>query len=226
MRRNQAVQAAFDLGPARNGPARFTAAEFGRMERDIMAETAKTAKPRRTAAKSTNAGGAPVPAGSGASAATTPSADTPSKREEAKSRFNAALEEARAGAALLGAEARERASAYGVQARERGDDWTADAKTKATELAYEGKARATEAISSLGRVVGDNAAALDDRFGTQYGDYARSASKTLQDTASKLEQKSVEQIGEDAREFVRKSPAAAVGLAALAGFLLARIFRR
>ena len=225
MRRNQAVQAAFDLGPARDGPARFTAAEFGRMERDIMAETAKTAKPRKTAAKSTNAGGAPVPAGSGASAATTPAAAS-SKRDEAKSRFNAALEEARAGAALLGAEARERASAYGVQARERGDDWTADAKTKATELAYEGKARATEAISSLGRVVGDNAAALDDRFGTQYGDYARSASKTLQDTASKLEQKSVEQIGEDAREFVRKSPAAAVGLAALAGFLLARIFRR
>jgi len=75
-------------------------------------------------------------------------------------------------------------------------------------------------------VLGENAATIDDKFGTQYGDYARSASKTLVDTSTKLEQKSVEQIGEDAREFVRKSPAAAVGLAALAGFLLARIFRR
>ena len=45
-------------------------------------------------------------------------------------------------------------------------------------------------------MVADNAATLDDRFGTQYGDYARSASKTLQSTASKLDQKSVEQIGE------------------------------
>jgi ElaB/YqjD/DUF883 family membrane-anchored ribosome-binding protein len=224
MRRNQAVQAAFDLGPATDGPARFVAIDFGRMERDIMADTAKTTKPRKTAAKSTNTGGTPVAAGAGASATTTTAA--PSKRDEAKSRFNAALDEARAGAALLGAEARERASAYGVQARERGDDWTADAKTKASELAVEGKAKASEAISSLGRVVGENAATIDERFGSQYGDYARSASRTLQNTASKLEQKSVEQIGEDAREFVRKSPAAAVGLAALAGFLLARMFRR
>ncbi len=196
------------------------------MERELMAENeGKTAKPRKTAANSTTDGGAPLAASAGASA-TTSATVAPSKREEAKSRFNAALEEAKAGAALLGAEARERASAYGVQARERSDDWTADAKTKATELAHEGKTRATEAISSLGKVVGDNAATIDERFGVQYGDYARSASRSLQNTATKLEQKSVEQIGEDAREFVRKSPAAAVGLAALAGFLIARIFRR
>jgi hypothetical protein len=32
-------------------------------------------------------------------------------------------------------------------------------------------------------------------------------------------------LGNDAREFVRKSPGTAVGLAALAGFLFARLFR-
>jgi len=182
-----------------------------------MAETtAKTAKPRKTAAKPTNNGATAVSA----------STATPSRRDEAKSRFNSALEEARAGAALLGAEARERAGAYGTQARTRGDDWASEAKTKATELAYEGKAKATEALTGLSRLVNDNAATIDDRLGAQYGDYARSASKTLQSTAAKLDQKSVEQLGEDAREMVRKSPAAAVGLAALAGFLLARIFRR
>ena len=187
-----------------------------------MAETpAKTTKPRKMAAISTS-NGAPLPATTGEAAA----AVTPSRREEAKSRFNAALEEARAGAALLGAEARERASAYGVQARTRGDDWSAEAKTKANELAYEGKARASEALSGLGKIVGDNAATIDERLGAQYGDYARSASRSLQTTAEKLEQKSVEQLGDEARELVRKSPAAAVGLAALAGFLLARLFRR
>jgi ElaB/YqjD/DUF883 family membrane-anchored ribosome-binding protein len=195
--------------------------DFGLTEREIMAETAaKTARPRKkTAAKSTKARGTAVSASKAATA-------TPSKRDEAKSRFNAALEEARAGAALLGADARERAGAYGVQARERSDDWTAEAKTKAAELAVEGKAKASEAISSLGRLVGDNAPTIDERLGTQYGDYARNASKTLQTTAAKLEEKSVEQLGEDAREMVRKSPAAAVGLAAFVGFLLARLFRR
>ena len=193
--------------------------DYGLTEREIMADTAKTAKPRKAAATSTTNGNAVVPAAPTAEA-------TPSKRDEAKSRFNAALEEARAGAALLGADARERASSYGVQARERGDDWTAEAKTKATELAYEGKAKATEAIASLSRLVGDNAGTIDEKLGAQYGDYARTASRTLQTTAEKLEQKSVEQIGDDAREFVRKSPAAAVGLAALAGFLIARLFRR
>ena len=86
-----------------------------------MAETAaKTTKPRKTAAKSTNAGRAAVPA-------KTKAAPAPNRREEAKSRFNAALEEARAGAALLGAEARERATAYGGQVRTRSDDWSAEA---------------------------------------------------------------------------------------------------
>ena len=180
-----------------------------------MAETqAKNSKPRKRAAGSSDNGASTLPA------------ETPNRREEAKSRFNAALEEARAGAALLGAEARDRATAYGVQARERSDDWSEDAKVKAAELATQGKSKASEAIAGLGKIVGDNAETIDERLGTQYGDYARSASKSLQSTAASLDQKSIEQIGEDARQFVRKSPAAAVGLAALAGFLLARLFRR
>lgn len=180
-----------------------------------MAETtAKTTKPRKTAAKRK------------AAPRKSAKAAPPTHRDEAKSRFNAALEEARAGAVALGAEARERAGSYTAQARTKGDDWTGEAKTRALELARDGKGKASEALSGLGRVVGDSAPTIEDRFGAQYGDYARSASKTLQSTASSLDEKSVEQLGEDAREMVRKSPAAAVGLAALAGFLLARLFRR
>ena len=181
----------------------------------MMAETAaKTSKPRKTAAKSTGAknGGTAVA--------------TRSNRTEAKSRFNAALEEARAGAAALGAEARERVGAYGSQARTRSDDLAGTAKTQAVELARDGKTKASEALNSLSRMVDENAPAIDDNLGAKYGDYARTASQKLQQTATKLEQKSVEELGEDAREMVRKSPAAAVGLAALAGFMLARLFRR
>jgi ElaB/YqjD/DUF883 family membrane-anchored ribosome-binding protein len=186
------------------------------MERDIMAETAaKTSKPRKAAAKPR------ATAKNGGTAVA-----TRSNRDEAKSRFNAALEEARAGAAALGAEARDRVGGYAGQARDRGGDWAGDAKTKAVGFARDGKTKASEALNSLGRVVNENAPTIDENLGRQYGDYARTASRKLHETAQALDQKSVEQIGEDAREFVRKSPAAAVGLAALAGFLLARLLRR
>ena len=78
---------------------------------------------------------------------------------------------------------------------------------------------------ALGRAVFDTAPTVDDKLGAKYGDYARTASKSLQDASSRLDAKSVEELGEDAREFVRKSPGLAVGIAAVGGFLLARLFR-
>jgi ElaB/YqjD/DUF883 family membrane-anchored ribosome-binding protein len=185
-----------------------------------MAETtAKTTKPRKAAGTSSRAK-------SGDSSDTAPKALTSTRSAEAKSRFNAALEEARAGAALLGEEARERVGGYGSQARARGDDWVGEAKTKAGDLAAQGKSKASEALTGLSRVVGESAGKVDENLGAKYGDYARTASQKLQRTAESLDRKSMEELGEDAREMVRKSPAAAVGLAALAGFLLARLFRR
>ncbi|GAA4037791.1 hypothetical protein [Parerythrobacter jejuensis] len=165
-------------------------------------------------------------------------------REEAKSRFNAALDEAKAGAAALKAEAGEVVGTYREQAKGKSTDLTADAKAygeeakvraselaeetkvRAGELAVEGKAKASDALSALGKMVADNAAAIDDQFGPKYGDYARNASRSLQENAAKLEAKSVEEIGDDAREFVRKSPGTAIGLAAIGGYILARLFRR
>ena len=90
----------------------------------------------------------------------------------------------------------------------------------------QGKSKASEALTGLSRLVNDNAPTIDENVGKQYGDYARTASRKLEETAQALDRKSVEELGEDAREFVRKSPATAVGLAALAGFMLARLFRR
>lgn len=160
----------------------------------------------------------------GATAATVaevPAANT----AEAKSRFNAALEEAKAGVAALSAEAKDKAAGYTGQAKTKSADLTAEAKTKATELAYEGKAKASGALSGLSRIVADNAGTIDEKLGAKYGDYARTASASLDDYSARLDSKSVEELGEDAREMVRKSPAAAVGIAALAGFLIARLFR-
>ncbi len=134
---------------------------------------------------------------------------------EAKTRFNAALDEARAGAAALGAEA-----------KAKGGDWTADAKVKAADLAAEGKTRAAGALVSLSQLVAENAPAVDEKLGAKYGDYARSASRGLQDTADKLDAKSLDDLGNDAKEFVRNSPGTAIGIAAVTGFLIARLFRK
>ena len=137
------------------------------------------------------------------------------------------------GAAALGAEAKTRAESYREQAAAKSKDWIDDAKAygdqakvKAAELAVEGKTKASDALSGLGKIVSDNAAAIDEKLGSKYGDYARTASRKMQETAAKIDAKDLEEIGEDAREFVRKSPGLAVGLAAVAGFVVARMFTR
>lgn len=143
---------------------------------------------------------------------------------EAKSRFSAALDEAKAGAAALGDEAKLRGKAYSDQAKAAGEDYAAQAKTKGVELAAEGKKKTSEALSGLSKVVEDNATFLDEKFGAKYGDYARSTAKSLQENAQRLDEKSFEELSADAREAVRKSPATAVGVAALVGFFFARMF--
>jgi ElaB/YqjD/DUF883 family membrane-anchored ribosome-binding protein len=191
----------------------------------------KTAKPttKKPATASSGSGnGARVTPMAPADVAGQPAGNT----TEAKTRFNAALEEARAGAAALKAEGVERAKAYGEQARGKSESFLTEAKAygeqargKAGELAVDGKGRLAEAISAFGRAIFDTAPTVDERLGAKYGDYARSASRTLQETSAKLDAKSVDEISEDAREFVRKSPGLAVGIAAVGGFLIARLFR-
>ncbi|MBX7493010.1 hypothetical protein K3163_07295 [Qipengyuania sp. 1NDW9] len=184
-------------------------------------------KPRKTVAKK------------GAAKETTPVTNTAitetnaDHRSEAKSRFNAALEEAKAGAAALKAEGQERAAAYRGQAKSKGDDWVAeakaygaDAKVKGKELATEGKVKTSDGMRTLSRTISENAHQVDEKLGAKYGDYARSASTALNDYAAKLDEKSVDDLVEDGREFVRKSPGTAIGIAAVAGFLLSRLFRR
>jgi ElaB/YqjD/DUF883 family membrane-anchored ribosome-binding protein len=180
-----------------------------------MAETTKSKTTKKSTAKKATKAKAPI-----------------DNTAEAKSRFNAALDEARAGAVALKAEAGVRAGVYREQAREKGTDLVSEAKNysgevkaKAGDLAVEGKARASDALSSLGKIVADTATQIDEKVGEQYGDYARKASRSLQEASAKLESKSVEEIGEDAREMVRKSPGTAIGIAAVLGFLVARLFR-
>lgn len=145
---------------------------------------------------------------------------------EARSHFNAALDEAKAGAAALKGDAKDRAATYADDARSRGEDLASEARAKAAILAAEGKNKASEALVGLSRVVDDNVTVIDDKLGQKYGDYARSASRSLQETADTLQSKSVDELGQDAREYVRQNPGKSVGIAVVAGYLLSRLLRR
>src|SRR5579863_351941 len=143
---------------------------------------------------------------------------------EAKARFAKALEEAKGGAAALGNVAQDRAGAYADQLSAKGNDLLGTAKDRAAALAADGKTRASGAISGLGKVVSDNAPVIDEKLGPQYGDYARTAARSIQDVAARLDAKDLNELGEDVATFVRKSPGLAVGIAAVAGFMIARMF--
>lgn len=114
-----------------------------------------------------------------------------------------------------------------VKAKVKADmnDFKAKATDSARAAAAKGKDRATEAVGSIGKLIRDSAATIDENVGKQYGDYARGAADAVDGFAGKMDAKDVEDIVEDARQFVRKSPAVAIGAAAAIGFVLARLVR-
>jgi ElaB/YqjD/DUF883 family membrane-anchored ribosome-binding protein len=99
------------------------------------------------------------------------------------------------------------------------------ATDKARGLADEGKLRATGALDEFSKMMEDAATTVDDKLGEQYGQYARSAAQTLSGFSDSLRGKEVDELIDDVRDFVRKSPAVAIGTAAALGFVLARVVK-
>jgi ElaB/YqjD/DUF883 family membrane-anchored ribosome-binding protein len=99
------------------------------------------------------------------------------------------------------------------------------AGNKARDAANRGKERAAEAMDGIGKIIRESADAIDEKVGKQYGDYARSAADTVDGLADKVNAQDIDALLEDARQFIRKSPAVAIGAAAAVGFILARVIR-
>lgn len=99
------------------------------------------------------------------------------------------------------------------------------AADKARDYAGEGMTRATGALDELSKMITDAAGMVDDRLGAQYGQYARSAAGQVSSLADTLRTKEVDELVDDARQFVRKSPAIAIGTAAAVGFVIARLVK-
>lgn len=94
---------------------------------------------------------------------------------------------------------------------------------KARSLAEDGKSRAIGALGQLSQMLTEAAGNVDEKLGTQYGQYARTAADKVQGFSSTIDEKSIDDLVDTAREFVRKSPAVAIGAAAAMGFVVARL---
>ncbi|MCM8730005.1 hypothetical protein ACFO8O_03350 [Hephaestia sp. GCM10023244] len=96
---------------------------------------------------------------------------------------------------------------------------------KARDYAAQGKAKASGALEEFSKLMTNAAGSVDEKLGAQYGDYARSAAQSLSSFSQSLDSKDIDQLLDEARNFVRKSPAIAIGTAAAVGFVLARLVK-
>jgi ElaB/YqjD/DUF883 family membrane-anchored ribosome-binding protein len=102
---------------------------------------------------------------------------------------------------------------------------TKDAGDKARAYAEDGKTRAGGVLDELARMMTEAAGTVDEKLGEQYGQYARSAAGGVSDFSDSLKAKKLDDLIEDARGFVKKSPAIAIGTAAAIGFVLVRLIK-
>jgi len=109
--------------------------------------------------------------------------------------------------------------------RDQVSDLRGQAGGKLRGFADDGKTRATGLLDDFSEVIDDAARSIDQRFGADYGEYAHSAAGAVSSFADKVRNKSVDDIVDDTRDFIRKSPGIAIGIAAVAGFALMRLVK-
>lgn len=189
-----------------------------------MADTPGT-PPAKRARKAPNpkpakgAGTAPKPAAPLKVAATTSAPDTPAGKTAAG--WTAQIEPIKAQAEKVVKTATEKLGA--VDWKTHIDPLKDQASKTAMSAAGAAKDRTGSAMQSLAKLISDTAGTVDAKLGPQYGDYARQAAETVAGAADKLDSKDVDQLMTEARDFVRKSPAVAIGAAAVVGFVLMRL---
>jgi ElaB/YqjD/DUF883 family membrane-anchored ribosome-binding protein len=124
-----------------------------------------------------------------------------------------------------GTKGESKSSSIAGQVREQISSLTSQAGDKAREYADEGKGKATDLLQTLASIVADATGSVEDKLGGQYAGAGRKASDAIQSFASTLDERSVDDLVSDARAFVQRSPAIAIGIAAVLGFAVARVLR-
>ena len=109
--------------------------------------------------------------------------------------------------------------------REGNNKLAEQAADKTRGLVGQGLERSSEALANVSKLVGGTAEGIEERLGADYGEYARKAANAIEDVANKLASKDPDELIDDTRDFVRKSPGVALAGAAIVGFALARLVK-
>jgi ElaB/YqjD/DUF883 family membrane-anchored ribosome-binding protein len=102
---------------------------------------------------------------------------------------------------------------------------SSQAGEKARGLVSQGLERTSEALANVAKMVGDTAPGIEERLGSDYGDYARRAAGAIENAANTIASKDPDELIEDTRNFVRNSPGIALAGAAVVGFVVARLLK-
>lgn len=100
-----------------------------------------------------------------------------------------------------------------------------EALGRARGFVGEGLKSSSTTLGNIANIIEETVEQIGERLGPQYGDYAKTASQTIQRYASTLENKDPDELVDDARDLIRKSPAVAITGAAILGFGLVRLLK-
>ena len=89
----------------------------------------------------------------------------------------------------------------------------------------QGLSSGSATLGNVANIIEDTVEQIGERLGPQYADYARTASQTIQRYATTLENKDPDELVDDARELIRRSPGVALAGAAIVGFGLVRLLK-
>jgi ElaB/YqjD/DUF883 family membrane-anchored ribosome-binding protein len=96
---------------------------------------------------------------------------------------------------------------------------------KLRTLANDGKGRTETLLDDFADVINEAARAVEQRFGGEYSGFINQAAERVTGLNDQLRDKSVDDLLDDTRDFVRKSPGVALGIAAIAGFAVTRVLK-
>jgi ElaB/YqjD/DUF883 family membrane-anchored ribosome-binding protein len=96
---------------------------------------------------------------------------------------------------------------------------------KARSAAEEGKMKAAETLGSVSRATREAAEKMRGSQADPLAGYVSGAADAIDSFARRMNEKSIEEMVDDAREIVRRSPVLFIGIAAGVGFLLSRFLK-
>lgn len=104
-------------------------------------------------------------------------------------------------------------------------DLRGQAAGKLRSLVDDSKNQVTGSLDGVVEAAREIAAKLGDGSYGPIGGYATAAADALEDWAQSVKDKSVDELIDDGRDFVRQQPQIAVGVAVVVGFALSRLLK-